>query len=130
VIRKNLKSSVILGVLVLSHWVLDFITHRPDLPLLPWSDFKAGLGLWNSVALTILLEGFIFIAGAFLFLKVKPALNKKGKIAFWSLIAFLVVVYIMNVFGPPPPGVEPLTYVGFSQWILIGWAYWIDKNRG
>ncbi|MGB6032212.1 MAG: metal-dependent hydrolase, partial [Bacteroidota bacterium] len=79
-IRKSGKSALLLGGLVLSHWFLDLITHRPDLPLLPWSDVKAGFGLWNSVALTLLVESLIFIAGVFLYMRVTRAKNRAGSL--------------------------------------------------
>ena len=80
-IRKNIKGSILLGVLVLSHWVLDLITHSPDLPLALWSDTKVGFGLWNSVLFTILIEGGIFVIGAYLYMKVTGAKNKTGNIS-------------------------------------------------
>jgi len=129
IIKRNVKSALVLGALVMSHWVLDLITHRPDLPLFPWSDAKVGLGLWNSVALTIIIEGLIFIGGVYLYMKTTRAENKKGSIGLWSLLIFLGVVYVSNIFGPPPPAEGPIAIVGLSQWILIAWAYWIDRNR-
>lgn len=128
-IKKNLRSSILLGVLVVSHWVLDLLTHRPDLPIIPWSDFKVGLGLWNSVLITLIIEGIIFILGAFLYIKSTKAKNKKGSIGLWSLLIFFVLVYIMNVFGPPPPSVDAIGYAGLSLWLFVVWAYWIDRNR-
>src|SRR5918995_2728329 len=53
------KAALVAAMLVLSHWVLDFITHRPDLPLWPGGP-KVGLGLWNSLEATALVEGAIF----------------------------------------------------------------------
>jgi hypothetical protein len=128
-IKKNFKTSILLGALVLSHWILDFITHRPDLQLFPWSDLRVGLGLWYSIPFTILIEGLIFIAGIFLYLKSTKAVGKKGTIIFWCLIIFLSVIYVMNIFGPPPPSEKPLGYVGLTQWLLIAWGYWADRNR-
>ncbi|MBD3290754.1 hypothetical protein GF337_18250 [candidate division KSB1 bacterium] len=128
-IKKKLKSAVLLGGLVLSHWILDLITHRPDLPLMPGSEAKVGLGLWDSVFLTIIVEGLIFIIGSYLFIKATKADNKKGQVGLWSLLIFLVVVYAMNTFGTPPPSTEPIAYVGLSMWLLVAWGYWIDRNR-
>jgi hypothetical protein len=128
-LRKNIRSSVILAVLVLSHWILDLITHRPDLPL-TWADnFKVGFGLWNSVILTVILEAGIFIAGVWLYLKISKAKNKSGTISLWSLIIFLLIIYLANLFGPPPPSEQPIAYLGFAQWLLVAWGYWIDRNR-
>jgi hypothetical protein len=128
-VKKNLRSAIILGVLVASHWFLDLIVHRPDLPLFIGDDVKVGFGLWYSVAGTLLLELFIFALGIFLYYSSTTAKNKTGEISFWSLIVFLLIIYFMNVFGPPPPQVEAIGYLGLSQWLLIAWGYWIDRNR-
>jgi len=129
-IKKDLKTSIWLGVLVLSHWILDFITHRPDLPLLIGSNSPmVGLGIWNSVIATILIEGGIFILGVYLFIKITKARNKIGFYSFWSLIIFLILIYGMNLLGPPPESVDAIGYVGLSQWLIIAWGYWIGKNR-
>jgi hypothetical protein len=128
-VKKNLKTSFLLGILVLSHWILDLITHIPDLPLFPGVDTKVGIGLWNSIPFTIIVEGLIFITGSFLYIKATKAENKKGVFALWGLLIFLVVVYIMNIFSPPPDSAEAIGYVGLSQWLLIAWGYWIDRNR-
>lgn len=129
IIRRQRLSAVVIGVLVMSHWVLDLLTHRPDLPLIPWIDTKVGMGLWNSIPFTVAIEGFLFVAGAFLYMRTTKAVNRKGAAALWGLLAFLSVMYLMNLFGPPPPSVEPIAYVGLSQWLLVAWGYWIDRNR-
>lgn len=128
-IRKNIKGSVLLGGLVMSHWVLDLIAHRPDLPLTWSNDFKVGFGLWNSVLFTIIIEGGIFLIGSYLYLKNTKAKNRTGSISILSLLVFLIVVYLLNAFGPVPPSIEPIAYVGLSLWLLIAWGYWIDKNH-
>jgi hypothetical protein len=127
-IKKNLRGSILLGVLVFSHWLLDLLTHRPDLQLFPWSDYKVGFSLWNSFAGTVIVEGLIFTAGAFIFYKVGRLQSKSKHILFWSLVLFLAAVYVMNLIGPPPPSEEPIAIVGLSQWLLIAWAYWIDHK--
>ena len=129
-IKKDVKTSIWLGVLVLSHWILDFVTHRPDLPLFIGSNSPlVGLGIWNSVIVTIIIEGGIFILGIYLFIKITKAKNKIGIYAFWSLIIFLILIYIMNLLGPPPGSVDAIGYVGLSQWLIIAWGCWIGKNR-
>lgn len=128
VIKRDMKSSIILAFLVVSHWVLDLITHIPDLPLTPWGNYKVGLGLWNSVILTIIIEGIIFITGVYFYLASTKAINKKGNIGLWSLVIFLVIVYFLNIIGPPP-NESAIGFTGLSQWIIIIWGYWINKNR-
>lgn len=127
--RRNIKTSLLLGCLVVGHWILDFISHRADLPLAPWSDIKVGLGLWNSLPLTIIIEGLIFCAGAWLYISYARTNNKTGFYRIWGLLIFLVVIYINNIFAPPPPNEEAIGLVGLSQWIIIAWGYWIDKIK-
>jgi len=105
------------------------ITHIPDLPLFPGIDTKVGFGLWNSVTATIIIELLIFTIGTYFYFKSTKAKNKTGQFALLGLLIFLIVVYFMNIFGSPPPSSEAIGYVGLSQWLLIAWAYWIDRNR-
>jgi hypothetical protein len=128
-LKKNFRSSLLLGLLVMSHWILDLFTHRPDLQLLPWSDFKMGFGLWNSVALTIIVEGLIFILGSYFYMTATKTKNKKGSFSLWGLLIFLSLIYVMNIVGPPPTETNAIAIVGMFQWLLIVWAYWIDRNR-
>lgn len=127
-LKKDLKGSIVLGLLVFSHWILDLISHRPDLPLFPWGEFKAGFGLWNSVLLTIVVEGAIFIGGIYFFLKAKEDKDSKFNVRFWSFIIFLSFIYFSNIAGPVPPSESELAYTGLALWIFVAWGYWIDKK--
>ena len=123
---KNGRGSLLLGGLVMSHWILDFITHRPDLPLSPFADTKVGLGLWNYPVSEIILELFLFGLGVILYLR---STNFKRKIAFWSLVIFLLVIHLMNLFGPPPPDTMAVAWSANLVWLIILWAWWIEKKR-
>jgi hypothetical protein len=127
--KKNAKGALLLGGLVMSHWILDWITHHADLPLIPGSELKVGLGLWNSFIISVLFESLIFVGGIFLYLRTTKAQNRKGRFGFWALFIFFTFIFIMNLTGPPPPSEEPVAYVGLAQWIFVIWAYWIDRNR-
>ncbi len=128
-IRKNLRGSFLLGILVMSHWFLDFVTHKPDLQIIPWSEFRAGLGLWNHPVAAIILELIIFLVGFYFYIQATKAKNMRGILAAWSLFVFLLLTYSANIFGSAPPSVEIFAYVGIFQIIIIAWAYWIDRNR-
>ena len=125
-ITKNRRASILLGALVLSHWILDVIVHIPDLPLYPGDSPKVGLGLWNSMTLTILVEGIIFISGIVVYVNTKRKLNEKVNWRFWSLVVFLVIIHILNFVGPPPPSVAAIAWAGHLQWLFIPWAWWSD----
>jgi len=128
-VRRNLGSALVCGGLVASHWVLDALVHKPDLPLYPGSSARIGLGLWNSPGLAIPLEIGIFAVGVYLYLRTTRATDRTGTIAFWSLVAFLVLIHAANMLGPPPPSVEAIAWAGQAQWLLVAWAYWVDRHR-
>jgi membrane-bound metal-dependent hydrolase YbcI (DUF457 family) len=130
-VRAGKRESAILGLLVFSHWVLDAISHRPDLPLWPGSGTMIGLGLWNSVPATMVVECLMFTAGIWIYVKNAPSRDSIGTWAFWSLIAFLAIAYLGNAFGPPPPNVTAVAIVGVAGGVLFtAWAWWADGHRG
>ncbi len=128
-IYRSSRTAMIAGTLVFSHWILDLITHTNDLPLSPWSDIKVGLGLWDSIAGTMVVELGLFLTGVYLYTKSTIARNRKGNLLLYSLVIFLLVTYLANIFGPPPPSGRDVAIVAFSMWLLVGWGYWIDRNR-
>ena len=114
---------------VTSHWLFDWVSHRPDMPLAPWSGSKVGLGLWNSVPATLAVEGLLYGLGLWIYVRrTKPA-DATGRWAFVAFAAFLGAVYLGNVFGPPPPNVSALTAVTFALFLVPFWAGWFDRHR-
>jgi hypothetical protein len=128
-IGRNKRNAFVLGLLVVSHWLLDAIVHRPDLPLYPDSAVLVGFGVWNSLPITLAVEFSIFGLGVWLYLRATTAMDKIGKWALWSLVALLVSIYAGNVFGPPPPSIYAVAWAGHAQWLLVVWAYWLDQHR-
>ena len=119
----------ILAALVVSHWVLDYVTHRPDMPLYP-GGAKVGLGLWNSVAATLVVEVAMYAAGLWIYLRATRPRDAVGRWAFGALALFLAVIYAANVAGPPPPSVTAIWIVGIAGGaILIAWSWWADRHR-
>ena len=129
-VKRDPRSAIVVGLLVVSHWVLDAIVHVPDLPLTPEGSARVGLGLWQSTAATLAVEVPIFAIGVWLYAKATwSALDKVGRGAFVGLVAFLALVHAGNVFGAPPPNVTALAWVGQAQWLLVVWGYWVDSRR-
>lgn len=123
---KNKKGSWLLSGLVMSHWILDFITHRPDLPLSPFTEQKLGLGIWNIPGVGIPVEVGLFVAGIYFYLKRSGPIRK---ISFWILVSFLLVIYFLNIFGPPAPNPMAVAWSAMLMWIVIIWAWWIEKPK-
>jgi hypothetical protein len=122
-------AAITLAVLVFSHFILDVITHRPDMPLTIGGATKLGLGLWNYPAATLAVESALFIAGATIYNSVTRAKDRVGTYGLWSLIAVLVAIYFAALYGPPPPSVSAIAGAGHLSWLFVIWAYWVDRHR-
>ena len=127
-VRRDARSALLVGFLVPSHWLLDFIAHRPDLPIYPGGP-KYGLGMWNSLPLTILVEYGLFAAGTAIYLSATRAKDRAGNLALWSLLGLLAVLYLASLFGPPPPNVQALAWSAIAIWLTVPWAAWADRHR-
>lgn len=127
--RRNLRTAALLAALVLSHWLLDALVHIPDLPLVPGGDARAGLGLWQSHIATLLVEVPLFAAGVWLYTRGTRPLDRAGRYGLVGLVALLAVIYAGNLFGPPPDSVAAIAWVGHAQWLLVLWAWWVDRHR-
>ncbi|BFG70265.1 hypothetical protein KACHI17_11460 [Sediminibacterium sp. KACHI17] len=128
-IRKDRTNAIIYGVLVVSHWVLDFLTHRPDLPISFSDEQKYGMGLWNYPAISIIVEILIFITGIYLYFNQSVEENQKGKWLPWTIVILLAIFFVMNIIGPPPPSTNAVSYSALLLWLFVGLGYWAEKNR-
>jgi membrane-bound metal-dependent hydrolase YbcI (DUF457 family) len=126
--KKPWSDALIVGAAVLSHWVLDFVTHRPDLPLWP-NGPRVGLGLWDSKPLTVVVEGLLFAICLVLYLRTTTARDRTGNIALSALVIFLVLIYVANLTSPPPPTWQAVAWTAIAQWLFVPWAWWIDRHR-
>jgi len=122
------RGALVIGACVVSHWVLDWFVHAPDLPLYPGGP-KYGLGLWNSVTATIAVESLCLGAGVWLYARSTKPTSRGGRLGWWAFVSFLVVVYAANLLGPPPERVEQVVLVTLSLWLMPLWAWSFDRGR-
>jgi membrane-bound metal-dependent hydrolase YbcI (DUF457 family) len=128
-LRRDTRGALLLGAGVFSHWILDWITHRPDMPLYPGSETRVGLGLWNSLPGTLAVELAMFAGAVFLYNSATRPRDRTGSLAWWAFVAFLLASYFSAIFGPPPPDETVMAWVALTQWLLVAWAAWIDRHR-
>jgi hypothetical protein len=115
---------------VVSHWVLDWITHRLDMPLYPGGGPKLGLGLWNSVPGTMMVELSMFAVGILFYMQTTRARDRIGRYAFAVFVVLLLVFYIGDRFSPPPASVSEIAWPGVALTaIVLPWAWWFDRHR-
>ncbi len=114
---------------VVSHWFLDWITHRPDMPLRP-GGARYGLGLWNSISGTMIVEVAMFAVSVWMYAGATRAKDRIGRWAFGAYVVFLLVIYVANLFGGPPDNVGQVIWSAVAAFvILIPWAWWFDRHR-
>jgi hypothetical protein len=128
-VYRSWRTGALLGALVLSHWLLDLVTHRPDLPIWPGGPVF-GLSLWNSILGTILVEGSLFAAGIWLYTRATRARDATGRWALVGLLGLIGVVWVTQPWSPPPPSAVAVAWGGLVLWLLAPWASWIERHRG
>lgn len=128
-LRGARREALVLALLVISHWLLDALVHRPDLPLAPFGEARVGLGLWNSLSATLLVEMPLFFVGAWFYARATRARDAAGRWGLWGLVGLLLLIHAGNLFGEPPPTVAAIGWVGQAQWLLVLWGFWLDRHR-
>jgi len=121
--------AVWIGAAVFSHWVLDFLVHRPDLPLYD-NTAKVGLGLWNYPVVALSLEALLLFGGMTLYLRRTRPLSAIGRLGppIFGVLMLAIQVYIF--FGPPPasPAAAAVTAL-VSYVVFAAAAQWLDRHR-
>jgi hypothetical protein len=130
-ISRDRRTAAIIGLLVFSHWVLDFISHPmglgrdlpPDLPLLFEGSLKVGLGLYRSVAAALVTEFGLLAVGIVAYLMSTKAQDRTGAWAFWLLALFIILLAL-------PAAVPQLSLLPtFATVLLLPLGNWVDRHR-
>jgi hypothetical protein len=130
-ISRDPRTSIAIGLVVASHWLLDWISHPmgmgtklpPDLPLLFKGSPKVGLGLYNSAVAAVITEFGLFAAGVVVYLVTTRARDRLGKWSFWLIPLFLFLIMI-------PAAMPQLVLVPtLAMVLLLPLGNWVDRHR-
>ena len=128
--RRSPRGAWILFAAVVSHWVLDWIAHPPDLQFAPGAHRAFGLGLWRSIPATIVIEGGFWMAALILYARAFPPRGRTGVFAFWIVAILLTLAWYGNIAGPPPRDPHGAPYASLIFFSLaVAWAYWLNRLR-
>lgn len=124
------RTGLVIALLVVSHYVLDWITHKPDMPLWPGGP-KYGLALWNNPAATMTVELVMFAIGVFLYATSTRARDRIGKFAFWAFVIFIGGFYVMSSLSrTPPPSINAIWISALiATVVVLLWTNWFDRHR-
>ena len=118
-----------LALVVASHWVLDWISHRPDMPLGLSDERRFGLGLWQSRPWTLFVELGLLAIGAAIYARSTRARNRRGGLGLVALLAILAAIYLASFFGPPPPSATVVAISAELLWLFVLLGWWVDRHR-
>jgi len=126
---RDRRGALVVAALVLSHWLLDWISHEPDMPLAPGSA-SYGLGLWRSLPGTLLTELAMFAVGAWLYTRATRATGPIGRYGWPALAGLLVLGFVGATVGKPPPSLDALLIAaGVTIAVVVGAAIAVDRQR-
>lgn len=129
-VKGDRVGAVWVGIAVASHWVLDFVSHRPDMPLYPGGNEKLGLSLWQSIPATFAVEGLMFALGIAIYVQSTKSKDRIGTVAWWAMVGLLLALYIPGPWSSPPPSENVVAIFGIIALLIFGpWAYWLDWHR-
>jgi membrane-bound metal-dependent hydrolase YbcI (DUF457 family) len=131
--RRDNAGAWMVFVAVVSHWILDWISHKPDMPLAPGTTAVYGLGLWTSFLWTVVVEGSLWLTALVIYVRMTRAKNRTGVYVFWAGVALLTLSWISNFTASPPPAAQSpkagsIVASGFFS-AIIAWAFWMNRLR-
>jgi hypothetical protein len=117
------SKNAVLGACIFSHWVLDFVTHRPDLPLFRGGTL-VGLGLWRYREATFLVETALLLGGLLIYLKSTKAKTAAGEYAMKIFAGLMILIEGYNLYGPPPHSIQQVAISAEVAYLVLAAIAW------
>ena len=127
--RRDPRGSGVVGATLFSHWILDVVSHRPELPLAPGVDQYLGFGLWHSIPMTFLVEGALPVGCILAYLRSTQATSRGGMLGLIPLIGVPTIGWIRSPFTSSPEGTGFLLAFLCLLGSLCVLASWVDNRR-
>ena len=128
VFRRYPRGAAVISGAIVSHWLLDALVHRRDLPLAPGAALKVGFGAWNSIVATLFLEAVLLAVGLAIYARTTQPRERAGTRALQAMVGVLVLLLLGSLFAPPPAE-RTLAIASLALWLFVPWGHWIDRRR-
>ncbi|HEX4934564.1 MAG TPA: hypothetical protein VFV33_15350 [Gemmatimonadaceae bacterium] len=127
----SVAASAVVGLAIFSHWPLDLLMHRPDLPLIG-DRFKVGLGLWNHVGVSLGVECLALLLGLAVAWRGEVRAQRPRPTGVLVIALVLMAIQFSNAFGPPPPSATVVAVMGLAAYLAFAAAsgWWGDRRAG
>ena len=112
--RRNPVAAMVIAGAVFSHWILDFVVHRPDLPLYD-NTAKVGLGLWYVAAVAFAVETALLFAGLYVYFRM--GVGRKVAMIVFGLA--MLGVHAVTFFGAPPTSDRAAAIAAFTVYVAF-----------
>ncbi len=122
------RDSLVVALVVASHWFLDLIVHRPDLPLLVHEP-KFGFGLWNFPLIAYGVEVFLLLFAVWFCVRAMPVRADRRRV-WYGFALLLVIIQTMTSFGPMPPTLNTMVVSALALYIIVPYAgRWVERHQ-
>jgi membrane-bound metal-dependent hydrolase YbcI (DUF457 family) len=126
--RRDRWGALVIGALVASHWLLDFVSHVPEMPLSASGPY-VGLGLWRSRGWSFAVEIGMLWIGLALYARSTSAMDRIGSIGLVALSAVLTSLVVGAFFAPSPPSIAPIAMTSVALPLVLLLLGWVDLHR-
>lgn len=126
---RHWQAAAMIGLAVFSHYPLDVLVHLPDLPLAGNDSPKLGLGLWNHLTATLIVELLVLGVGLAVYVGFRSHRHPVRVTRLSVLVLVLVATYLASVYGPLPPNMTTVVVSGIVFFVAIAvLAAWADRR--
>jgi hypothetical protein len=123
---------VLVAAAVASHWLLDALVHRPEMPLGGSASPAVGLGLWDHMPAALVIEGAILVGGMFAFIPASGLSRWKSLALTLLCLAILVFTVAGMTVAPPPPSAFAMAASSLATLlvlcVLVAWLGKLPKQ--
>jgi len=125
------RAAALLAMAVFSHWLLDALVHRPEMPLVGAGSSTIGLGLWNHMPVALLVEAALTVGGLGWFVAGAGWSRQRSLTLTALTLGVLVLTLAGMTVAPPPPSPRAMAGTSLATIVVLCVALtWLGRPAG